>query len=102
MTIAQRFNAGVGHPDKIESRTGTKGASDRPIGLSEEEAVLPSLTGLGSFCDRDPSVKTLGYSQGKDAKHIRALRRPIGKTCGVLSRTRTPQRGVPTSCVPTF
>jgi len=97
MTIAQRFNAGVGHPDKIESRTGTKGASDRPTGLGEQDAVLPSLTGLASFCDRDPSVKTLGYCQGKDAKHIRALRRPIGKFCDALPRTRTPRRGVPTS-----
>jgi hypothetical protein len=36
LTIAQRFNAG-GQPSlKIESRPGTKGASDRPINLREQ------------------------------------------------------------------
>jgi hypothetical protein len=36
---------------------------DAPIGLNEQAAVLPSLPGLGAFCDREPSVKTLGYFQ---------------------------------------
>ena len=40
------------------------------IDIGEQEAILPSLTGLDSLCGREPSVKTLGYSQSKGAKQI--------------------------------
>ena len=61
MTIAQRFNAGKivlqGYSSPV---SGTKGASDRPICLSEQDEVLPSLAGLGSSCNRDPAPKAFG------------------------------------------
>jgi hypothetical protein len=65
------FQRWVGYPDKIESRTGTKEASDLPIGLGEQDAVLPSLAGLGSFCDGDPALKRWAIFRGKDSGHLR-------------------------------
>ena len=51
------------HPEKIESRTGTKEASDWPQRTGRGSSV-PGRD-LVFFCDREPSVKTLGYFQSK-------------------------------------
>ena len=75
MIIAQRFNAGkiVLEGYELSPVSGTKEASDRPIRLSEQDEVLPSLAGLGSFCNRDPALtNTPGYYPGEPRKkHVR-------------------------------
>jgi hypothetical protein len=66
LKIAQRFNAGVDHPDKIESRSGKKGAPANKHGSVDPDGTLdlivietqPRRSGAGLFSDEG------------DAKHV--------------------------------